>query len=75
MGGDNASSYKRYGGRINSEHIVLKGKDLLGEEHDLLTIGENVSYWYHKSHDLAEGNGYWNIMQAAYVGFSTCRTI
>jgi TonB-linked SusC/RagA family outer membrane protein len=67
MGGDNASSYKRYGGRINSEHIVLKGKDLLGEEHDLLTIGENVSYWYHKSHDLAEGNGYWNIMQAAYV--------
>ena len=67
MGGDNASSYKRYGGRINSEHIVLKGKDLLGEEHDLLTIGENVSYWYHKSHDLAESNGYWNIMQAAYI--------
>ena len=67
MGGDNASDYKRYGGRINSEHVVLKGKDLLGEDHDLLTIGENVSYWYHSSHDLAEGNGYWNIMQAAYV--------
>ena len=67
MGGDNASTYKRYGGRINSEHVLLKGKDLLGEEHDLITIGENVSYWYHKSHDLAEGNGYWNIMQAAYV--------
>ena len=67
MGGDNASSYKRYGGRINSEHIVLKGKDLIGEEHALLTVGENVSYWYHKSHDLPEGNGYWNIMQAAYT--------
>ncbi|MBQ8988812.1 MAG: TonB-dependent receptor [Prevotella sp.] len=67
MGGDNASSYNRYGGRINSEHVVLKGKDLLGEEHDLLTIGENVSYWYHKSHDLAESNGYWNVMQAAYI--------
>ena len=67
MGGDNASTYKRYGGRINSEHVLLKGKDLLGEEHDLITIGENVSYWYHKSHDLAEGNGYWNIMQAAYI--------
>ncbi len=67
MGGDNASSYKRYGGRINSEHVVLKGKDLLGDEHDLLTIGENVSYWYHKSHTLAESNGYWNIMQEAYI--------
>ena len=67
MGGENASDYKRYGGRINSEHIVLKGKDLIGEEHDLLTIGENLSYWYHRSHDLAESNGYWNIMQAAYI--------
>ncbi len=62
MGGDNASNYSRYGGRINSEHVLLKGKD-----HDFITIGENLSYWYHKSHDLAEGNGYWNIMQAAYV--------
>ncbi len=67
MGGDNASSYSRYGGRINSEHVLLRGKDLLGQEHDLITIGENVSYWYHKSHDLAESNGYWNIMQAAYI--------
>jgi len=62
MGGDNASDYQRYGGRINSEHVLLKGKD-----RSIITIGENISYWYHKSHDLAEGNGYWNIMQAAYV--------
>ena len=61
MGGSNASNYKRYGGRINSEHVLLKAKT-----HDLLTIGENVSYWYHRSHDLAESNGYWNIMQDAY---------
>ncbi len=67
MGGDNASTYKRYGGRINSEHVLLKSKDLLGDEHEIITIGENLSYWYHRSHDLAEGNGYWNIMQAAYV--------
>ena len=67
MGGGNASSYQRYGARINSDHVLLKGKDLLGEEHDLITIGENLSYWYHKSHDLAESNGYWNIMQAAYI--------
>ncbi len=61
MGADNASDYSRYGGRINSEHILLKGKD-----RDIITVGENLSYWYHSSHDLAEGNGYWNIMQAAY---------
>ncbi len=67
MGGSNASDFKRYGGRINSEHIVLQGKDLIGQEHDIITIGENLSYWYHRSHDLAEGNGYWNIMQAAYT--------
>ena len=67
MGGDNASSYKRYGGRINSEHVVYRGKDLLGKEHDIVTIGENLSYWYHKSHTLAEGNGYYNVMQAAYI--------
>ena len=67
MGADNPSTYQRYGGRINSEHILLRGKDLLGESHEIITIGENLSYWYHKSHDLAESNGYWNIMQAAYT--------
>ena len=67
MGASNASDYKRYGGRINSDHVIIKGKDLLGDVHELLTVGENISYWYHSSHDLAEGNGYWNIMQAAYT--------
>ena len=62
LGGSNASDYKRYGGRINSEHILLKGKD-----HSIITLGENISYWYHSSHDLAEGNGYWNIMQPVYA--------
>lgn len=61
MGGDNASDYSRYGGRINSEHILLKGKT-----HDIITVGENVSYWYTSSHDLPESNGYWNIMQSTY---------
>jgi len=61
MGGDNPADYRRYGGRINSEHVLLKGKT-----HDIITIGENVSYWYHRSHDLAEGNGYWNVMNSAY---------
>lgn len=62
MGASNASNYRRYGGRVNSEHVILKGKD-----HDIITVGENISYWYHQSHDLAEGNGYWNIMQPVYT--------
>jgi TonB-linked SusC/RagA family outer membrane protein len=61
LGGSNASNYRRYGGRVNSEHILLKGKD-----HNIITLGENISYWYHASHDLAEGNGYSNIMQPVY---------
>ena len=61
LGGSNASNYRRYGGRVNSEHVLLKGKD-----HNIITLGENISYWYHASHDLAEGNGYFNIMQPVY---------
>lgn len=62
LGGSNASNYRRYGGRVNSEHILLKGKD-----NSIITLGENISYWYHDSHDLAEGNGYSNVMQPAYT--------
>lgn len=62
LGGNNASDYERYGGRINSEHILLKN-----DSHSIITLGENVSYWYHSSHDLAEGNGYYNIMQPVYA--------
>lgn len=62
LGGSNASNYRRYGGRVNSEHILLKGKD-----HSIITLGENISYWYHDSHDLPEGNGYSNVMQPAYT--------
>ncbi len=61
LGGDNASDYSRYGGRINSDHVLLKVNDL-----NMITIGENLSYWYESSHDLAEGNGYFNIMQPVY---------
>lgn len=64
MGADQASSYERYGGRINSDHILYKSEK---DGRNVVKIGENISYWYHKSHDLAEGNGYWNIMKNAYI--------
>ena len=61
FGKEVAPQYKRYGGRINSEHILLKAKD-----HDVITIGENISYWYNSRNGLQEGNGYWNSIQAVY---------
>lgn len=61
MGGNNASDYNRYGGRINSEHILLKSGD-----RNVITVGENISYWYNSSHDLPEQSGSWNIMNYAY---------
>ena len=64
MGGKEASNYERYGGRINSDHILFKSEK---DGRNIIKIGENISYWYHKSHDLAEGNGYWNIMKNAYT--------
>ena len=64
MGGDNASDYRRYGGRINSDHVLYRSKK---DNRDVVKIGENLSFWYHKSHDLAEGNGYWNVMHDAYA--------
>ena len=54
MGADVASFYKRHTIRINSDHVLLKAKDF-----DAITIGENISIGYNKSHDLAEDGMYW----------------
>ena len=55
MGGDMASFYKRHTIRVNSDHVLLKAKDF-----DAITIGENISISYNKSHDLAEDGMYWS---------------
>ena len=62
FGGDKAPQYKRYGARINSEHVLLKG-----DKHDVITIGENISFWYNTRSGLSEGNGYWNSIQPVYI--------
>ena len=59
MGADRASNYKRHTIRVNSEHVVLKAKDF-----DALTIGENISIGYTKSHDLAEDGMYWSYIHS-----------
>ena len=59
MGADKASNYNRHTIRINSDHVLLKAKDF-----DVITIGENVSMGYSKSHDLAEQGMYWSYIHS-----------
>ncbi len=59
MGADQASFYNRHTIRINSDHVLLKAKDF-----DAITIGENISIGYNKSHDLAEGGMYWSYIHS-----------
>ena len=59
MGADKASYYKRHTIRFNSDHVLLKAKDF-----DAITIGENISIGYNKSHDLAEGGMYWSYIHS-----------
>ena len=59
MGADVASFYKRHTIRINSDHVLLKAKDF-----DAITIGENISIGYNKSHDLAEDGMYWSYIHS-----------
>ena len=59
MGADMASYYNRHTIRINSDHVLLKVKDF-----DAITIGENISIGYNKSHDLAEDGMYWSYIHS-----------
>ena len=59
MGADVASYYKRHTIRVNSDHVLLKVKDF-----DAITIGENISIGYNKSHDLAEDGMYWSYIHS-----------
>ncbi len=59
MGAEMASYYKRHTVRINSDHVLLRVKDF-----DAITIGENISIGYNKSHDLAEDGMYWSYIHS-----------
>ncbi len=59
MGADKASYYKRHTIRMNSDHVLLKIKDL-----DVITIGENISIGYNRNHDLAEDGMYWSYIHS-----------
>ncbi|MDD4605853.1 MAG: TonB-dependent receptor [Dysgonamonadaceae bacterium] len=56
-------NYKRYTGRINSEHVLLKTKDF-----NVITIGENLTYSYNTKSGVGIGNIYWNDVHNLLVG-------
>ncbi|MDE7085535.1 MAG: SusC/RagA family TonB-linked outer membrane protein, partial [Prevotella sp.] len=51
--------YNRHTIRINSDHVLLKAKDF-----DAITIGENISIGYNKSHELPEDGMYWSYIHS-----------
>lgn len=57
-----ASHYDRYNVRVNSEHKLLKVKDL-----DVLKVGENLTYAYSEKNGIATGNIYYNDVHSALV--------
>jgi len=59
MGAKQASYYKRHTIRMNSDHVLLRAKDF-----DAITIGENISIGYTRSHDLAEDGMYWSYIHS-----------
>ena len=59
MGASRASYYKRHTIRLNSDHVLLKAADF-----DAITIGENISIGYNRSHDLAEDGMYWSYIHS-----------
>ena len=58
-----ASSYDRYTARINSDHVLLKGKDF-----DAIKIGENINFYYSEKSGLGQGSAYWNDLHNMMAG-------
>ncbi|SHE70765.1 SusC/RagA family TonB-linked outer membrane protein [Dysgonomonas macrotermitis] len=50
-----ASAYERYTARLNSSHVLLKGSD-----RDIVTFGENITFYYSKKNGVSQGNIYYN---------------
>jgi len=55
FGAPAASDYKRTTARLNSDHVILKGKGF-----DIIKIGETLNYAYATNSGIAQGNMYWN---------------
>ena len=63
FGGNNQSKYQRYNVRMNSDHVLLKGKDF-----DIIKIGENMTFSHTSNQGIDTGSMYWNNMHDLLVG-------
>lgn len=50
-----APQYQRYNFRLNSEHIILKGKGF-----DIIKVGEHITFTQKENKGIGIGNRYWN---------------
>ena len=50
-----ASAYDRYTARLNSDHVILKGKGF-----DVIKFGENLTFYYSEKNGVTQGNIYYN---------------
>lgn len=60
FGKPKASSYDRYTARLNSDHTIIKGRD-----HDILTVGENLSFYYTNKSGIEQRMGGQNDIETA----------
>lgn len=63
MGKPVQSQYDRYTARINSDHVLLKGKDF-----DVIKIGQTLNYNYNTKSGIAIGNIYGNSIHNLLTG-------
>jgi len=56
------AGYKRLTARMNAEFTLLKN-----ENHNVLTVGENITYTNTENRNVANGDIYWNDMHNALV--------
>lgn len=55
-------NYTRYTGRLNSDHVLLKGKDF-----DIIKIGENLSFYYSEQNSIAQMMNDYNDVRSAIL--------
>ncbi|MDH6304495.1 TonB-linked SusC/RagA family outer membrane protein [Parabacteroides sp. PF5-5] len=63
FGKPQAPHFDRYTARLNSEHVLLKGKG-----YDIVTIGENLLFSHHTKTGQGIGDMYWNDLHNMLVG-------
>ncbi|MDR1259553.1 MAG: TonB-dependent receptor [Tannerellaceae bacterium] len=56
------STYDRSTVRLNSDHVILKSKDM-----EVIKVGETLNYMYRTNSGISTGNIYWNAFHSVLV--------